>query len=89
MANCPTCGRVVPTIFEHVDADCHNWPDRGAALPVVYRDFSVDTTLFQCMGMAYGWVHVDYDGPEDNRHGSEATVEDCYRSIDEWHEENA
>lgn len=24
---CPTCGRPVPTIFEHVDADCENWPD--------------------------------------------------------------
>ena len=23
---CPTCGRPVPTIFEHVDVDCENWP---------------------------------------------------------------
>ena len=29
MARCPTCGRTVPTIFEHVDVDCENWPDRG------------------------------------------------------------
>lgn len=29
MARCPTCGRSVPTIFEHVDTDCETWPDRG------------------------------------------------------------
>lgn len=27
MERCPTCGRPVPTIFEHVDVDCENWPD--------------------------------------------------------------
>lgn len=26
MARCPTCGRPVPNIFEHVDVDCETWP---------------------------------------------------------------
>lgn len=30
---CPTCGREVPNIFEHVDADCQNWPDRSEDPP--------------------------------------------------------
>lgn len=25
MENCPTCGRVVSSIFDHVDEDCENW----------------------------------------------------------------
>lgn len=29
MARCPTCGRSVPTIFEHVDVECEEWPDRS------------------------------------------------------------
>lgn len=28
-ARCPTCGRSVPTIFEHIDVDCETWPDRS------------------------------------------------------------
>lgn len=85
---CPTCGRSVASFFDHVDASCDQWPDRDATLPVTHRGFIVDTTMFQCMGAMYSWVHEDYDGPEDNRHGTEATVEDCYRAIDEWADEN-
>lgn len=80
---CNMCGRPVASFFDHVDVDCLNWPAVDAPLPVVYRGYSVDTTMFQCMGAMYGYVHEDYDGPEDNRHGSEATLEDCYRAIDE------
>lgn len=80
MANCPTCGRVVPSIFEHVDADCHNWPDRDATFPVVYRDYEVDHHF---VGMGFQYVHKDYDGPEDNRAGTENSAEDCFRAIDE------
>lgn len=83
MANCPTCGRTVPTIFEHVDADCHNWPDRGETFPVVYRDFEVDRHDWA----GFQYVHKDYDGPEDNRAGTERTAEDCYWSIDEFYDE--
>lgn len=28
MERCPTCGRTVPTVFEHVDVDCETWGDR-------------------------------------------------------------
>lgn len=76
--NCPTCGRVVPTIFEHVDTDCSRWPDRGEQLPHTYRGYTVDRGY-----MFYEYVHEDYDGPEDNRCGTEASLELCYRSIDE------
>jgi len=27
---CPTCGRDVANIFEHVDQDCENWGDRAS-----------------------------------------------------------
>lgn len=41
MARCPTCGRTVPTIFEHVDVDCENWGDpgtpEGAAAEAAYN----------------------------------------------------
>lgn len=79
-ANCPTCGRVVPTIFEHVDVACHNWPDRGSETEgTIYRDFELSKHW------AAGWqfVHVDYDGPEDNRCGTAPTFVDCLREIDE------
>jgi hypothetical protein len=26
---CPTCGRAVPNVFEHIDAECQDWPDRS------------------------------------------------------------
>ncbi len=79
MANCPTCGRVVPSIFEHVDANCEDWPDRSEPLPHMYRDYHV--TVGQYTG--YDYVHDDYDGPEDGRAGNEASLELCYRAIDE------
>ncbi len=83
---CNMCGRPVASFFDHVDVDCLNWPAPDAPLPVKYRDYEVDTTMFQCMGAMYGYVHKDYDGApdaHDNRHGTEATLEDCYRAIDE------
>lgn len=27
MTNCPTCGRAVHSIFDHLDQDCEEWPD--------------------------------------------------------------
>jgi hypothetical protein len=79
MVNCPTCGREVPTLFEHVDVSCGNWPDRGEQLPQSYRGYGIDAGWF----MGYDYIHDDYDGPEDGRCGNEATLELCYRAIDE------
>lgn len=76
--NCPTCGRTVADIFEHIDVNCENWPDRGEPLPHMYRDFEVDTGY-----MGYQYLHKDYDGDEDNRCGNEKTLADIYRAIDE------
>lgn len=78
--NCPTCGRTVPGVFEHVDVDCENWPDRGEALPHMYRDYEVSVAEY-CPGFQY--VHKDYDGPEDNRGGHEVRLDLIYRAIDE------
>jgi hypothetical protein len=27
-SRCPTCGRSVKSIFDHVDVECEKWPDR-------------------------------------------------------------
>lgn len=79
MDRCPTCGREVPNVFEHVDAECQNWPDRSEAVPHKYRGYDIETHF----AMGYQYVHEDYDGPEDSRCGTEKSVELCYRSIDE------
>lgn len=34
---CPTCGRPVPSVFEHVDADCENWSDDDPTHQVTWR----------------------------------------------------
>lgn len=90
---CNMCGRPVASFFDHVDVDCLNWPspdDEGKfGQAKRYRDFDVSLNLDAPMACAFQWVHKDYDGDEDNRHGSEASYEDCYRAIDEWHEDNA
>lgn len=78
--NCPICGRVVPSYFEHVDAQCEYWPaDPVGSESVTYRDFEVSRHF----GEGWQYLHVDYDGPEDGRCGTEKTAEACYRSIDE------
>jgi len=83
MTNCPTCGREVPSIFEHVDVDCHNWPDRDVKPygegSIEYRDYAISNHW----AAGFQYVHNDYDGPEDNRAGTEPTLEGCYRAIDE------
>lgn len=81
------CGRLVDSFFDHVDVDCMNWPtpdDEVANAETPYRDFIVSVAH-----VGYEWVHKDYDGPEDSRAGHGKNREECYRAIDEWHEENA
>ena len=79
--NCPTCGRRVPNIFEHVDVECQNWPDPSEDnKSCTYRDFEIEESV----GMGWQWVHKDYDGPEDNRAGTEMTFVGCLRAVDEF-----
>lgn len=33
----------------------------------------------------FSWTHVDYDGPEDDRHGTAATLDEAVAAIDEWY----
>lgn len=86
---CPTCGREVASFFDHIDASCDEWPDRDVKPygegSIEYKGFAISNAWIG----GFQYVHNDYDGPEDNRHGHEATLEDCYRAIDEWHDENA
>ena len=50
----------------------------------VYRDYTVEQN-FSCWSNAdrFCYVHVDYDGPEDNRTGYARSPEDCMHDIDE------
>ena len=83
MARCPTCGRTVETVFEHIDVECENWPDRGVKVPLTYRGYFVE---WNSVIGGYNYCHKDYD-EGDNRHGHEATREDVFRAIDESEED--
>lgn len=53
---------------------------------VVYRNFIIS---YWCKPIPdrrfdYDYAHADYDGPEDNRCGSAASVEDCKSEIDDY-----
>lgn len=50
---------------------------------VLYRDYEVARLELTFGGMVWGYVHKDYDGPEDSRHGYCATFTDCLDEIDE------
>lgn len=39
-------------------------------------------------GFDWDWRHEDYDGPEDSRAGSGASVEDCLAQIRDYEAEN-
>lgn len=49
-----------------------------------YRGFEVKRHF----GGHWSWVHEDYDGPEDSRHGTAKSYYDCIDSINDWHDEN-
>lgn len=80
---CNMCGRPVASFFDHVDVDCLNWPAPDVKPygegSIEYRDYAISNAWIG----GFQYVHNDYDGPEDNRAGHEATLEDCYRAIDE------
>jgi hypothetical protein len=52
-----------------------------------YRDFviSYQAPPIPVRDCDYIYHHKDYDGPEDNRIGTAASVEACKEAIDEWH----
>jgi hypothetical protein len=43
MSRCPTCGRPVPTIFEHIDVDCENWPSDWTMVDLKIPDSPTET----------------------------------------------
>jgi hypothetical protein len=50
--------------------------------PVLYRDFEIRPSDW-----GFTWSHVEYDGPEDRRIGTNDTVGACKVDIDELLEE--
>ena len=54
-----------------------------------YRGFEIYSDPPPIPTRAHDWafVHEDYDGPGDNRHGTGRSVEDCHTQIDEMIED--
>lgn len=78
---CPQCGRDVSDFFDHLDVNCTDWPEEAEG--ATYRDYVIERPMFTMGPIQWQWIHKDYDGPEDSRHGTEATFDDCLRAIDE------
>jgi len=55
---------------------------------ITYRDFEITPNPPEARQYRYGYVHENYDGPEDNRGGHCETIDQCKDDIDEWWEEN-
>ncbi len=82
---CCICQRIAYQDDAHAGYDCANWPEQAIGQnEMKYRSFNV-SRVYIC----WEWVHEDYDGPEDNRAGTERNLVDCFRAIDDWHEDNA
>jgi len=52
----------------------------------LYRSFCI-YDVYGVRGIAYQYVHTDYDGPEDSRIGHGATMQDCVNAIDDWYDD--
>lgn len=52
----------------------------------IYRGFRIhyDPPPIPVRDCDWQWVHVDYDGPEDNRYGHAPSFEAAKADIDEW-----
>lgn len=57
--------------------------DRERAMKVLGVKFRFSRLELTFGGMVWGYVHKDYDGPEDSRHGYCATFTECLDEIDE------
>jgi hypothetical protein len=53
--------------------------------PEIYRGFRIEGIFPPIPTRAhdYEYAHLDYDGPEDSRHGTCESVEACKADIDE------
>ncbi len=60
-------------------------------IPVRYRNFIInyDPPPIPVRDHDYHWVHEDYDGPEDSRLGSSASLKAAFAEIDLWYEEHS
>jgi hypothetical protein len=48
-----------------------------------YRGYFIYPAEYAVPDSRFQYVHKDYDGPEDNRFGYGATVEECKAEIDD------
>lgn len=60
---------------------------RGLAAKVAqhieYKNYIISPNLFNAYLVAWCYAHKDYNGPEDNRFGYEASIEACQTTIDD------
>lgn len=76
---CAKCDRLVQHHDEHKDFDCEKWPEWNIGTrELEYRGYTISRHEW----MPYQYVHKDYDGPEDNRCGTEQSVVACFMEID-------
>lgn len=49
-----------------------------------YRDFEIRLTGYRHPSWSrFEFTHIEFDGPEDNRHGHGESLMDCLEQIDE------
>lgn len=51
--------------------------------PIWFGDWRIYLSDHPCKGFEWCYVHKDYDGPEDNRHGFVSSVEEAQTEIGE------
>lgn len=79
---CNVCGYKVESFFDHIAYDCEDWPEKpNNRETVTYKGYEISRHL-DWPGW-WQWVHKGYDGPEDQRAGSERTYEDCLVAVEE------
>lgn len=55
---------------------------------IYYRDYIISDNPPCARDFKFQFVHEEYDGPEDHRHGDGKTIEDCKHQIDEKESEH-
>ncbi len=53
---------------------------------MIYRGYKIEP-FPNSYPFPFSYVHTGYDGPEDDRHGIEDTVQECKDAIDDWYDD--
>lgn len=82
---CIVCDRLEMHPNAHDGYNCKDWPERAIGqTETLYRDFVISHSW-----IGWQWVHKDYDGPDDRRAGTERNLVDCFKAIDDWHDDQS